>query len=225
MNENRDTSNLLSVTFTQATVKIICSKHSGSILAQNEPHVPLSSHNVEKALEVFRANLITSELANESVGDKLTVRPSKIYNLLLNCGFVSSLFDKDVVVEVIARLYQGPLEIDEKAFINFLESFQAPAYYYGQRLRRNAGRGELRDVTDLIIRGCDVNTADGEGLTSLHYACEFNRVDIVNTLKMLVGDALMVNTKVSQKNFSVACQNRNKSCLLMATLTTPPQYC
>jgi Ankyrin repeats (many copies) len=207
MNANKDSSNLLSVAFTQATVTTICSKHSGSILAQNEPQVQLSVHNTEKALEVFRANLTTSELTSEAVGGKLIARPARIYDLLLNCGLVSSSFDKDVVMEVIARLYQGPSEIDEKAFIKFLESFQAPAYNYGQRLRRNAGRGELRDVTDLIIRGCDVNTADGEGLTSLHYACEFNRADIVRALKMLVGEALMVNTKVSRRCFSFGCCN------------------
>jgi len=30
-----------------------------------------------------------------------------------------------------------------------------------------------------VYRKCDVNTADGEGTTSLHYCGEYNRPDII----------------------------------------------
>jgi len=35
-------------------------------------------------------------------------------------------------------------QMDEHQFLLFLEKFQAPAYHFGQRMRRFAGRGEVR---------------------------------------------------------------------------------
>lgn len=75
--------------------------------------------------------------------------------------------------------------IEEHHFLSFLEKYRAPGYHFGQRMRRFAGRGEVDAVAELIIRGCSVNTADGEALSSLHYASEFNRVHVIEKIAEL----------------------------------------
>lgn len=189
-------SNLQSVAFTVASTKTICSSHSGSILALDEAVVPLTTSKIDEAREIFRA--ASSAKDGHLSGDttKFVIDQSMIYDLLLSGGLVSKIIDKQTIKDLICRLYKGPNSMEEDDYLAFLQKFQAPAYYYGQRLRRNAGRGELKDMSDLILRGCDVNTADGEGLTSLHYACEFNRPKILETLVALAGDELMINAKV-----------------------------
>ena len=72
--------------------------------------------------------------------------------------------------------------MEEGKFLSFVSSFYAPSYYYGQRLRRFAARGCIDDVLLLLARGCDVNTSDGEGLSSLHYASEFNKTEVIQAL-------------------------------------------
>lgn len=192
------TSNLQSVAFTVASVKTICSSHSGSILALNEAVVPLTTSKIDEAREIFRAAVACAkEVPLSGDNTKCVIDQSMIYDLLLAAGLVSKIIDKESIKELICRFYKGPISMEEDNYLAFLQKFQAPAYYYGQRLRRNAGRGELRDMSDLILRGCDVNTADGEGLTSLHYACEFNRPKILETLVALAGDELKINAKVS----------------------------
>lgn len=192
------TSNLQSVAFTVASVKTICSSHSGSILALNEASVPLATSKIDKAREIFLAAVACAkEVPLSGDNTMCVVDQSMIYDLLLAAGLVSKTIDKESIKDLICRFYKGPISMEEDNYLAFLQKFQAPAYYYGQRLRRNAGRGELRDMSDLILRGCDVNTADGEGLTSLHYACEFNRPQILETLVALAGDELKINAKVS----------------------------
>jgi len=85
--------------------------------------------------------------------------------------------------------------IDQIQFCDIVTRFEAPSFFYGQRLRRNAGRGQVEEMVELIIRGCNPNTADGEGLTSLHYASEFNRLDVIRSLYDLCGDSLMLNPR------------------------------
>ena len=85
--------------------------------------------------------------------------------------------------------------ITESTFIDFVHKFYAPAYYYGQHLRRYAGRGCIEEVLDLFARGCNVNTSDGEGLSALHYASEFNRVELIEAMSIFAGKSLEVNGK------------------------------
>ena len=73
--ENREQSHevasISSVQFAEAVPKFICSKHSGSILAQSEPSVPLTSSNAQRASEVFMEALTlleTSEAGNSRTG-------------------------------------------------------------------------------------------------------------------------------------------------------------
>jgi hypothetical protein len=57
----------------------------------------------------------------------------------------------------------------------------------------SAGRGLLTEVKQMLHRQCNINTANGEGLTSLHYACEYNRPEIVDLLIEFGGDSLIIN--------------------------------
>ena len=198
-NEAERLSNVRSVTFMKASVKIICSKHSGSILAQSEPVVPLSSSSSQRAREIFLAALVPGSVpATGDIPEEVTTVDKKaLYELLLSYGLIPSSIKREVAEEVVGRLYKGAAAVDEETFLSFLQSFEAPAYNYGQRMRRNAGRGEADELRDLIVRGCDPNTADGEGLTSLHYASEFNRAAVIRELHALVGDGLLVSAKVS----------------------------
>ena len=56
------------------------------------------------------------------------------------------------------------------------------AYYYGQRLRKCISRGLIEQALELLVRGCSVNTADGEGMTSLHYAANYNKPKAIDAL-------------------------------------------
>jgi hypothetical protein len=185
-----------SVTFSKPSVKNVCSRHAGSILALDEPTVPPNPATIEVAKKVFRAALEVSSSGSDNSGGKSTLSHVMIYDLLISAKLVSDRHEKGIMIELMKRIYIGPSDMDEKAFLDFLTSFIAPAYYYGQRLRRNAGRGELTDFTELIMRGCDANTGDGEGLTSLHYACEYDRVNIIDALEGLAGKTLIVNAEV-----------------------------
>ena len=184
---------LQSITFSKPSVKNVCSRHAGSILALDEPIVPPNPANNEVARKVFHAAL---ELSSDNSTGKSTLSHVMIYDLLISAKLVSDKHEKGNIIDLIERIYSGPSEMDEKAFLDFITSFMAPTYYYGQRLRKNAGRGELTDFTELIMRGCDANTGDGEGLTSLHYACEYDRVNIIDALEGLAGKTLIVNAEV-----------------------------
>jgi hypothetical protein len=187
---------LQSVTFSKPSVKNVCSRHAGSILALDEPIVPPNPAIIEVAKNVFRAALEVSSSGSDNSSVKSTLSHVMIYDLLISAKLVSDKHEKGILIDLIIRIYIGPSDMDEKAFLDFITSFIAPAYYYGQRLRRNAGRGELIDFTELILRGCDANTGDGEGLTSLHYACEYDRVNIIDALEGLAGKTLIVNAEV-----------------------------
>lgn len=185
-----------SVTFSRPSVENVCSRHAGSILALDEPIVPSNPTSVEVAQNVFRAALEVSSSGSDNSRGKSTLGHVMIYDLLISAKLISNKHEKEIIIDLIKRIYSGPSDMDEKAFLDFISSFIAPSYYYGQRLRRNAGRGEHVNVTELIIRGCDANTGDGEGLTSLHYACEYDRVNIIDALEGLVGKALIINAEV-----------------------------
>ena len=85
--------------------------------------------------------------------------------------------------------------MDEGTFLAFLSSFYAPSYNYGQRLRRFVARGCVDDALLLLARGCNVNTSDGEGLSPLHYASEFNKTEMIQALYAFAKEGLKVNAK------------------------------
>ena len=54
---------------------------------------------------------------------------------------------------------------------------------------------EIKLVREYIVRGCAVNTGDGEGLTALHYACLHNHPDMIQFLADFCGDKLLRNPR------------------------------
>ncbi len=93
------------------------------------------------------------------------------------------------------RLLGPSNSLDLDGFLYMVSKFYQPQYTYGQRMRRAAGRGCIDDVLDLVVRGIDCNCGDGEGLSTLHYASEFNRVELIQQLIDLCGDRLMLNAR------------------------------
>jgi hypothetical protein len=173
--------NKLRVQFTKPTAKHIVSPHSGSILSEPNPEPPLEEAMIEKATNAFNV------LATDNL-----VESSAIVELLVNCGF-----DHDVTIlaQVVKEFYTEEEPLSLTKFLEFLRKFYAPAYYYGQRLRRNVGRGQNSEVTSLLVRNCDANTSDGEGTSSLHYCCEYNRPDIIEILVNIAKKGLALNAQ------------------------------
>lgn len=182
LQEEKD--NLESVQFTPAQVKYIISPYSGSILADPEPVIELSDVTEKKARDVFNKY-------EEECGGTGSVPREKVVNMTEDCGYDLS---KEIVERIVNRRLENEL-VDERKWLTFLEEFQAPTYHYGQRLRKFCGRGQIDELSELIVRGCNVNSGDGEGLTPLHYAAELNRISVVNTIVELVGDSLLVNSQ------------------------------
>ncbi|RYH29293.1 ankyrin repeat domain-containing protein [archaeon] len=58
-----------------------------------------------------------------------------------------------------------------------------------------ASRGCIPEMVHLIMRGCNINCGDGEGLTCLHHACEYNRLDVVEALLDVGKSSLAVNAQ------------------------------
>lgn len=164
--------NISTVMFTPATTKNVCSPHSGSILGNEGPIVPLKDEQKERIMKIFDS------------GDSF--QQSDIESLLTKSfGYHPYEGLSAVVQKVYGPNYSPDEPLTEKDFASFLEVFQNPAYYYGQRLRRSAGRGLVGPTLEVIMRGCDPNTADGEGLNALHYAAEFNCVAIIREIARL----------------------------------------
>lgn len=185
--EEEDNQNILSVAFKAAEVKEIISPHSFSILANKEPQVELAEPVIAKAREVFRK---AAEKAGKD--SEVSSLPRKhMVPLLVAMGYDH---DEKVMTTIVDRITQkDELDVDEWCLL--LEEYHAPAYQYGQILRKYCGRDEISRVEELLSRGCEVNTGDGEGLTPLHYAAELNRVGVINTLAALAKGRLLVNVQ------------------------------
>lgn len=202
--ENLDVSNRARVKFTAPTVKKIVSAHSGSILATPEPIIKLNDALKAKASDEFKV----------AADGQMTVKVEALPSLLFKCGFE---YRPDTLKPVIAKFCPSDcVEMDEEQFLSFLERYQAPEYYYGARLRRCAARGLVSELIELLVRNCDVNTGDGEGLTSLHYASEFNRIDIINALNdTVLNNRLVINCqdKYGWTPLYSACHHGNYDCV------------
>jgi hypothetical protein len=169
------------VIFTKPTVKHIVSPHSGSILAETDPVIPLEEAFIKKCTEVFE---------KVAVGNAVT--KDKIPDLLSKCGFAHDL---QLLTKVVTEFYLGPESLELNSFLEFVEKFYAPDYYFGERMRKNVARGQNGAVTAYLVRNCDANTSDGEGTSSLHYCCEYNRPDIIEILAKIAKQKLVVNAQ------------------------------
>lgn len=174
------------VLFRSPVVKNIVSHHSGTILAEDVPKPKLHPSLEEKALNI----LSTYEISEENGGIDKSLLPE----ILRKCGY--DYGDEVQIKSLCDKLYKGPEFMDNRSFLQFLEVFQAPEYYYGQRLRKNVSRNRIPEVVELLLRNCSINTADGEGLTSLHYAACYNNPKVIEAiLKVIPLEKITVNAK------------------------------
>jgi ankyrin repeat protein len=182
--------NVSTVMFSKAKVKYICSPHSGSVLAEPEPDIVLDNNIKVCGVKCF---MEYSTQNNDNVPYTIPV----ITDLLFDSGFnLNKELLGDIVKKIFFDSYNNiPDKIDCDMFCEILRKFYAPAYYFGQRLRKCACRGLVDELLRLIVRGCNPNTADGEGITSLHCACEFNRVTIIEKMYELIGSKLIIDPK------------------------------
>jgi len=189
------------VIFAKPTVKHIVSPHSGSILAKPEPKVPLESEISDKCMQVFNA------AATDGIVSK-----QKIPDLLTKSGFQH---DISLLAKLVEEFYTGGDDLDIDSYLAFVQSFYAPDYYFGERLRKNVARGQNAEVTNLLLRNCNANTSDGEGTSSLHYCCEFNRPDIIEILAKIAKKGLAVNAqdRYGWSPLHSATHQGNKACV------------
>lgn len=190
--EKFDPENIAKVEFRKPQPKNIVSPHSGSILAKDEPVVELSPNLKDIALNSFQ-EICAAAAENEMPVAKLP--QTKIVDFLVACGFNHSGEHMD---KVIQQLYITGDGASEEEMLTLLKKYQAPAFHFGQRLRRYASRGELSQLLQLIARGCNPNSGDGDGLTPLHYAAEFNQYDIIKSMSDMVGEDLLLNAPDKQ---------------------------
>ena len=82
----------------------------------------------------------------------------------------------DQLAHILHHLGLPPLHpgsaLDERGALHLYCKVYAAPVQHGPRLRKAAGRADLDIVRDLVGRGCDLNTADGNGHTPLH-TCAF----------------------------------------------------
>jgi hypothetical protein len=196
--------NIESVAFAEPVVKYIISPHSGSLLSEPEPHIELADTIEKKARDAFNA-------MEEENGHTGRVSREKIVEMLISCGYD---LNREILTQIVEKRCQES-EVDERGWLTFLEQFQAPGYFYGQRLRQFCGRGQVREAFEILCRGCDVNSGDGEGLTSLHYAAEANYPEVIEALAQLTGSRLLVNAqdKYGWTPLHSACHHGNIDCV------------
>lgn len=73
-------------------------------------------------------------------------------------------------------------KLDLTNFLSFFKYYYADPYYYGERLRKFIERNELIDAHEILLRFCDINTSNGEGISSLHIVCEKNNLNLLKFL-------------------------------------------
>jgi hypothetical protein len=199
--------NLARVTFIRTAPRDIISPHSFCILADEEPVTALEEHMHALILQAFipkadvgkpsKTGKGTASTAITASHEVLTpmesLNRSNLVQALVRCGFPFAENQEYVVDTLVQRWLgdQSSFSVDE--FTSFLTKFQAPSYYYGERLRKAASRGQVKLVTEYIVRGCNVNTADGDRQTSLHYACTLNQVEVIETMVNICDKQLVLS--------------------------------
>jgi ankyrin repeat protein len=215
------------VIFPKLPVKKIVSYHSGTILADSEPIIELSDDKYQMVLQQFMSSCSDGVVQASSLVDVVAriifpcaSEPENSY--VVDGEFLQSIIDEKLSqclrefpdIRNDGKNYQNlpnpppaltasiniPSVLNQQLFIQFFLKFFAPSFYFGQRLRLFSGRGEKNEVKKLIYRGCTINSADGEGLTPLHYAAENNQVEVINLLCYLSFEAkvaapLLVNAQ------------------------------
>lgn len=126
-----------------------------------------------------------TSIPQEADDNTETLEIDHLAEVLIETGFH---YDKALLQPNALKFYKSNEMISLESYLSFLQKYKAPEYYYGQRFRRNCGRGLVDEVLSLLMRNCSPNTADGEGLTALHYCCEFNQVKVMELLFRIYDD-------------------------------------
>lgn len=197
-----ESENISRVEFRVPVVKNIVSRHSGSVLADNGPIVELTGDVSERIRAAFQS---------VSEPDKLEISKEKLVEVFLASGLLNRSAH---LSKLVTSRFEGSELFNESDCVDAFMKFYAPTFHYGQRLRRYASRGCVSDVCELIIRGCHPNCADGEGLTPLHYACEFNQLDVMVGISDVSGSIVDVNQKdkYGWTPLHTACFHGNQKC-------------
>lgn len=198
--------NLARVTFTHISPSDIISPHSYSILAEPEPLAELPDTMREGIHQSFLpvaapegkgsgGKAMKKSNSAETVSGALRVHipRSEIPSALAKCGFeyaINPLFEY-TLKHLLHRYCDEQEEFDFAQLTDLVERLYAPAFLFGERLRRATARGQVNMVRELLLRGCAVNTGDGEGLTSLHFACAHDHEALVMLLVDCCGDRLL----------------------------------
>jgi len=183
--------NLLSVQFLPPTITEQVSIYKGSILAQDEPYIPLSDAEKERITNSFK-DFVSLQI-QESIALKQQPPPdnfiplAKLFEYLVFHGYD---FPKPELERVLKK-YLDPTvsEYNLSTIFNLIEKFHAPNYYFGQRLRLNCSRGNISGVVDLLVRGCHPSTSDGNGLSGIHYAAQFNKPEVLQSMAKLLANS------------------------------------
>ena len=97
---------------------------------------------------------------------------------------------KDTYIRLVDSNMEA-LRVDPSAPISHSTAVQlycrvyAPCLKFGSRMRTAAGRSDTALVTELASRGCDFNSADGNGHTPLHHACFYGQKEMIKCLHAL----------------------------------------
>eukprot|EP01031_Cornospumella_fuschlensis_P033400 gene33400-40407_t len=182
--EKKENKNIERVLIPRLEVKDIVSHHSGTILADPAPVIVLDEEHRSKASAAFRGLIDPADN---------TVHKDKVAPLLISLGHN---FEAAKLQEILVQLCPDlPEKLTEDEFVALYSRFIAPEYFYGQHMRMYASRGSISEMLQLIMRGCSINSGDGEGLTCLHHACEYNRLDVVEALLDIGKSSLVLNAQ------------------------------
>ena len=92
---------------------------------------------------------------------------------------------KFVDANVEAIRIDASVPISRSTAVSLFCRVYAPAQKFGSRIRTAAGRADTALLTELVSRGCDYNSADGNGHTPLHHACFYGQKEMIKCLHAL----------------------------------------
>jgi hypothetical protein len=194
--------------------KDIISHHAGCEILTNEvKHIPLLQESDLIKIQHYIHLQNSIDLQNEeNIGNSNSLK--NFFNQMgLPVNFESERFGnliEEVYLSLIVHLNLN-YSLSEEDLKAIFCKFHAPTSSYGQKIRKLSARGQLKDVIELVIRGCDANATDGDGFSALHYASELSRYEVVLLLSNLLGAKIIINCqdKYGWTPLHVACHYGN----------------
>lgn len=200
--------NLSRVKFTKPIPKKIISHHAGcDILTRLHDEFVVKSETsemfIEKAKRYMQSLQTSSPQSDDS--NSLSLPETKVKDLLVYCGLTGKfpIGTQDVNVDQILHSIlcrfgitlseQSDQTIPESTVYDLVNRFHVTSSTCGHMLRKLCARGEIDEIIELHVRGCDPNAADGDGLSALHYAAELNKYNVINLLCKLHGKELAID--------------------------------